>query len=155
MLVLHIIGCFALAVLTTLAFLFVFLHLYAKFLDWLDRHYGRTIRQSSLGRLLSKPFQKDGNGSYYGRPHAEYEVYSHYITKYASIVLKWVGQTLHVKIRHPSDSSNDERYETSSKGFVQTRHSPIHIRTIVNWLRRRVNHSGKEPLCAEDYHQNL
>jgi len=145
MLALRIIGCFALAVLTTLASLFVFLYLYAKFLDWLDRHYGRTIRQL-LGRLLNKPLQEDGNDSHYGRPYTEYEVYSHYIAKYASVALKRVGQTLHIKIRHPGDSSNHKCYKTTSKGFVQLRHFAIHIRTIVNKLRRRVNESGKEPL---------
>lgn len=127
-------GILVLAVLTTLALLFVFRYLYFK-------------RQLLLGRLLNK-LNKYSDSSYGGRHYTYYEVYSHYITKCASIALKWI-QTLHVKIRHPSDSSNYECYETASKGFTQLRHFPIQISTIVNKLRRRVNQSGKEPFLVK------
>jgi uncharacterized membrane protein YhiD involved in acid resistance len=123
MLIIKMTGILVLAVLMTLALLF-------------------ALRL--LGRLPNK-LNKDSDSSYYGRCHTESEVYSHYITKYASRVPNWIRQTLHVKIRHPTDSSNHEGYKTASDGFVQTRHFITHIRTIVNKLRRGVNQSGKEP----------
>jgi hypothetical protein len=130
MLALPIIGWFVMAVWTTLALGLAFLYLY--------RHYGRTVRQL-LTRLLNKP-QEDGDDSYDRRPQAEYLVYSHYLTKYASIAYHWVSQTFHIYVRHPSDSSNHKCNEASSKGFIQTRHFPVHMRTIVSKLWRRVNH---------------
>lgn len=114
-------GILVLAVLTTLALLFVFRYLYFK--------------RQLLGRLLNK-LNEYSDSSYDGRHYAYHKVYSHYITKCASIALKWI-QTLHVKIRQPGDSSNHECYKTTSKGFVQTRHFPIHIRNIVNKLKMK------------------
>ena len=122
-------GILALAVLATLALLFGFWYLYSK-------------RRLPM-RLLNK-LHEYSDDTYYGSPHAYPEVYPHYVTKYAFIALKWI-QTLHVKIRHPSNSSSHKCYETASKGFIQLRHFPIQISTIVNKLRRIVNESGKEP----------
>jgi hypothetical protein len=124
-------GILVLVVLATVALLFSFRYPYSK--------------RQLLGRLLAKPFHDYGNGTYCGRPQADYKVYSHYITKYTSIACKWVGQTLHIYIGHPSDSSNNKTYKTTSDGFVQTRRFIAHIHTIVNRLRRCVNQSGKEP----------
>ena len=123
-------GILVLAVLTTLALLFGFWYLYSK--------------RQLLSRLLNK-LNEYSDSSYDGRRYASHLGYCHYVTKCASIAYRWISQTLHIYVCHPSDSSNHECYKTTSKGFVQTRHFPIHIRTIVNKLRRRVNHSGKEP----------
>ena len=135
MLAVPIIGWFVVAVWTTLALGLTFLYLH--------RHYGRTVRQL-LTRLPNKP-QEDGDDSYDRRPQAKYLVYSHYLSKYASIAYHWVRQALHIYVRHPSDSSNHKCDEASSKGFIQTRHFPIHMSTILKKLRRGVNQSGKEP----------
>jgi hypothetical protein len=124
-------GILVSVVLITLALLFVFRYLYLK--------------RQLLGQLLTKSLNKYSDGSYGGRHYAYYLVYCHYVTKYAFIAYKWISQTLHIKIRHPNDSSNYECYETASKGFIQLRHFPIHISTIVNKLRGTANQSGKEP----------
>jgi hypothetical protein len=122
-------GILVLAVLATLVLLFGFRYLYFK---------------SRLPVRLLNKLHEYSDSSYGGRRHAYPEVYSHYITKCASIALNWI-QALHVKIRHPSNSSSHKCYETASKGFIQLRHFPIQISTIVNRLLRRVNQSGKEP----------
>ena len=119
-----------LAVLTTLALLFGFRYLYFK--------------RQLLGRLPSK-LNEYSDSSYDGRRYASHLGYCHYVTKCASIAYRWISQTLHIYVCHPSESSNHECYKTASKRFVQFRHFPIHMCTILNRLRRRVNQSGKEP----------
>ena len=123
-------GILVSAVLTTLALLFVFRYLYFK--------------RQLLGRLLNKPHEYS-DSSYDCRRYASHLGYCHYVTKYASIAYRWISQTLHIYVRHPSDSSNHKCYKTASKGFIQLRHFPIQISTIVNKLRRSVNENGKEP----------
>jgi len=122
-------GILLMSVLATIALCFILRYLYVK--------------KRLPVRLLNK-FHEYSDSSYGGRRHAYPEVYSHYITKCASIALNWI-QTLYVKIRHPSNSSSHKCCEAASKGFIQLRHFPIQISTIVNKLRRRVNESGKEP----------
>jgi hypothetical protein len=124
-------GILVLSVLATIALFFIFRYLYVK--------------KRLPSRFSTKSLNEYSDGSYGGRHYAYYLVYCHYVAKYAFIAYKWISQTLHIKIRHPSNSSSHECYETTSNSFIQLRHFPIQISTIVNKLRRRVNESGKEP----------
>ena len=148
MLILIIIGKIVLALLTTLAIVFVFLYLLSKSLDWLYNHYGATIR-----RLRRLPPEECSNDSGYSRADAEYRIYLHYLCHSARRILKWINNVaLYIHIRSQNKNRANQCSKTMPKGLVPRRHlrnctilSRWHIRDIVNRLRSGVNHSGKEP----------
>jgi len=147
MLALKIIGGIAIGLVIALSFGYVFLYLLSKSLDWLDRHYGITIR-----RLLNKPLPESSNDSGHERKEAEYLIYSHYISQNARRVLKWVSNISYIHTHRPNQNCEKKCAETRPKCFVQRRPFPSwcsfpqwHIGTIVKRLRGRVNQSGKEP----------
>jgi hypothetical protein len=150
MLILKIITGLVLASLITWVLVFVHLYLLSKFLDWLDIHYGTKMR-----RLLKQSPKQRGKDSGYERSKPEYLVYLHYTSQYASVGFKRISDAFHVHINPISNSCENQYSNARPKGFIPRRpfHSwrtlpQSHIRTIVNWLRRRVNRSGKEPIAS-------
>jgi hypothetical protein len=147
MLVLRILSGLAFAILTVGVGVFVFLYALSKSLEWLDKHYGTTIR-----RLITKYFPKSSDNSGEKGCESESPINSHYIAQHTPILFKWiVDYALNIHIRHPSDSRDHKRNKATNEGFVQTRHflnwrvcSPH--RFILNRFRRSVNHSGTEPI---------
>lgn len=152
MLILRIFIGILLVVPITWVIVFVHLYLLSKSLDWLDTHYGTKIR-----RLLKQSPKQRGKDSGYERTKPEYLVYLHYSSQCASVVFKRISDAFHVHI-YPIGNNCENQYPNARpKGFVPRRPFPhwrpfsksCHIRTIVNKLRRRVNHSGKEPFWGE------
>jgi len=155
MLILTIIGKIALALLTTLALVFVFLYLLSKSLDWLDLHYGAKIRQ------LTKPsFPDTSNDDGSHREESEYLIYYHYLSQHTRRIIKWVSDPFQPHIQRPTKSRDTQHSKADTKGFLPMRvlrdcTRPWH-RLMLNRLARIVNQSGKEPrekcseICSEE-----
>ena len=147
MLILQIISGIALTVPIVWMLVFVHLYLLSKFLDWVDAHYGTKIR-----RLLKQSPKQSDKDSGDKRREPEYLVYLHYTSQYASVVFKRISDAFHIHINPVGNSCENQYSNASPKGFIPRRPFPTfrifshwHIRTIVNKLKRRSNHSGKEP----------
>jgi hypothetical protein len=150
MLILRIIIGILLVVPITWVIVFAHLYLLSKTLDWLYAHYGTTIR-----RLRRLPLKDASDNSSKERGDAEYLIYLHYTSHYASLVFQWICDASHVHIKPRNGNRDAQCNKACPKSLVPWRPFlslsltpfPIsHIRTIVNWLKRRVNQSGKEPV---------
>jgi hypothetical protein len=119
MLILELLGSVVLALLTTLAFGYVFLYFLSKSLDWLYMHYGTTIT-----RLRKQSPQEGNSDSRQEGQEAEYLIYSHYLSQNARRLLKWIRNIPHVHTQRPNKDCKKKCPETRPKGFVPRRPFP-------------------------------
>jgi hypothetical protein len=148
MLALRLLWAIPLAALTAGVFVFVFLYVLSKSLDWLYVHYGTTIR-----RLRRLPPEESGKDSGQARAEGYYLIYRHYMSYYASIIYKRVSDALHIHIQCPKENRASKCYKANKKWFtyppwrgaIPVPSQARHIVAIVNKLKGRVNQSGKEP----------
>lgn len=111
------------------------------------RHDAKELPADTL------PFHKDSIENCKDATSSHYEDENQQKPKKRCVIWSFLGKCLNsVKedhIRYPPDDKGDNQNQPSGRchpsrtilmGFSQS-----HIRIIVNWLRRIVNHSGKEP----------
>jgi hypothetical protein len=142
MLALKLIGCIVLALLTTLGIGYVFLYSLSKSLDWFE----------GKGYLPRAPSVNTNNECGDKREDADYSIYSHYILQIARRFQRGASHVFYIYTQYQDKKRYHPDSETNPKGSTHTKSSSIyrvfsqsHISNIINWLRRRVNQSGKEP----------
>jgi len=156
MIQLQVAGIIVLSLLIAQGFIIVFLGGLARFTHWLYTHHSLGMMRLR-GMLRLPPLEDAGNDSNTTRYAGKYEVWC---IQFFEKVHHWVSRIREDKVEgkrnYPKAECNSEYSEPMSVDIPRTSLQPTtrlcflrpHIRTIVNWLRRRVNQSGKEPLSV-------
>ena len=152
MLILKIIGIILLSLLATVAFMIVAFDLLSRFTNWLYSHH--AAKMATVKKLLRIPPHDITKHSDSPRYDSQPEVWCERCFDKAYQWVSGVIRKSKVKANRDCQGSRKSKrcHTTVTIDFPYKRlprtltvFSQRHIRTIVNWLRRSVNESGKEP----------
>jgi hypothetical protein len=162
-LILKIVGIILLSLLATVAFMIVAFGLLSRFTYWLYSHHAAKIAMvKKLLRISPHDITKHSDSPRYD---SQPEVWCERCFDKAYQWVSGVIRKSKVKANRDCQGSRKSKrcHTTVTIDFPYKRlprtlmaFSQRHIRTIVNWIRRRVNESGKEPtgkLCVAKNHQ--
>jgi hypothetical protein len=129
----------------TLAIVIGFVHMILRLADWLNKHYGVTIR-----RLTTRPQHNTSDDTGYAREQTDEGIYPanpiqevHQPSK-TSKQIDVVGiNPMYRTSEKQEEKCNAKCYNASIKSLPRF-HTPI-----LNICRRRVNQSGKEPCSRQ------
>lgn len=114
----------------------------------LDMYFAKRHDASTLPTEQLAENRPDGDSSHANcddmPQHRKGGIVWHYLL--GKVLNNWGNNRIHYYSKHDGTTHNQSPLDGSAKPTrVIFRFSISHIRTIVNWLKGRVNQSGKEP----------
>ena len=128
-------------VVLTLAIVIGFVYMILRLADWLNKHYGTTIR-----RLTTAPHHNATDDTGYSREQTNEGVYSANTIQNVQQSSKTRKQVDIVGINPVYRTSEKQKEQCNAKCRNASIKSLSHLHTLIlKSCRRRVNQSGKEP----------